>query len=159
MFRKSAEKYAQNIALFSDNDQIIRYSDILNFSDRLKKNIEVRSLVFCLCENTIGSLIGYFSFMSNGTVPLMLDASIDQVMLNSLIKIYEPNYLWINNSLLNSYANFEVKYTEFNYSLVLLSDNKVALNEQLALLLTTSGSTGSPKLVRLSYENIQPILI
>ena len=85
----------------------------------------------------------------------MLDASIDKELLSNLIKIYEPNYLWINDSLLFLYSDYEVKFSECNYSLVQLSDKIVELNDQLALLLTTSGSTGSPKLVRLSYENIK----
>jgi acyl-CoA synthetase (AMP-forming)/AMP-acid ligase II len=35
------------------------------------------------------------------------------------------------------------------------AESKVELHPDLALLLTTSGSTGSPKLVRLSYENLR----
>lgn len=155
MFQELSDKFSQNQALISDSGEILSYADIHMFSDRLKKNIKERSLVFCLCENTVGSLCGYYSFIYNGIVPLMLDASIDKELLSNLIKIYEPNYLWINDSLLFLYSDYEVKFSECNYSLVHLSDKTVELNDQLALLLTTSGSTGSPKLVRLSYENIK----
>jgi len=155
MFQELSDKFSQNQALISDSGEILYYADIHMFSDRLKKNIKERSLVFCLCENTVGSLCGYYSFIYNGIVPLMLDASIDKELLSNLIKIYEPNYLWINDSLLFLYSDYEVKFSECNYSLVQLSDKIVELNDQLALLLTTSGSTGSPKLVRLSYENIK----
>jgi len=155
MFQKLAEKYSQNKALISDIGESMTYADIQDFSDRQKKYIEKRSIVFCLCENTIGSLCGYFSFINNGIVPLMLDASINIDLLNNLIKIYDPNYLWLNNSMLGFYPDNIIIYSEYNYSLVQLNENKVESNDQLALLLTTSGSTGSPKLVRLSYENIK----
>lgn len=154
MFKKKEDKYSQKKALIDDEDEFMTYSDIQLFSDRLKMNIEERSLVFCLCENTLGSICGYFSFINNGVVPLMLDASINKEMLDNLIKIYEPNYLWINDSLLDLFSDCKVKFSESNYSLVQLNEKKLELNDQLALLLTTSGSTGSPKLVRLSYENI-----
>lgn len=155
MFQELSYKFIQNQALLSDTGEILSYADIQMFSDRIKKYIEERSLVFCLCENTVGSLCGYYSFIHNKIVPLMLDALIDKGLLNNLIKIYEPNYLWINNSLLYLYSDCEVKFSECNYSLVRLNDKTAKLNDQLALLLTTSGSTGSPKLVRLSYENLK----
>jgi acyl-CoA synthetase (AMP-forming)/AMP-acid ligase II len=46
-------------------------------------------------------------------------------------------------------------FSIFNYSLVKLNFNiQYSLHPDLALLLTTSGSTGSPKLVRISYQNL-----
>jgi acyl-coenzyme A synthetase/AMP-(fatty) acid ligase len=155
MFHKLADKYINNNAIISESNEIISYTDIQNFSERLQDNIEERSLVFCLCENSVGSLGGYFSFISNRIVPLMLDATIDKDLLDNLICIYEPNYLWISNSLLELYGDYEVRFSEFDYSLVLINEKRVDVHDSLALLLTTSGSTGSPKLVRLSYENIQ----
>ena len=56
---------------------------------------------------------------------------------------------------LEYFQNFEIIYSFKNYILIdLKSTSKSNLNENLALLLTTSGSTGSPKFVRLSYKNL-----
>ncbi len=37
----------------------------------------------------------------------------------------------------------------------MISDEKTTVNDELALLLTTSGSTGSSKMVRISYKNLE----
>lgn len=155
LFHDLAEKYGDDKALKSSEGEILSYLDLEMFSNEIKSKIQKRSLVFCLCENTIGSFCGYFSFIKNGIVVLMLDASINNDLLKNLIEIYEPNYLWLSNFLLMTYAEKKIEFSKHNYSLILLSKKQIELNDRLALLLATSGSTGSPKLVRLSNENIQ----
>ena len=99
-------------------------------------------------------MIGYFSFLNNRHVQLMLDATIDSIRLQNLISIYNPNYLWAPNSLLEQFFNSKIVYSNWNFSLINLNKSNILLHEDLSLLLTTSGSTGSPKLVRLSFSNI-----
>lgn len=154
MFQFS-DNYAKNKAIITDRGETMTYSDLHLFADQLLNHIEKRSLIFCLCSNTIGSLIGYFTFIKNGIVPVMLDEKTDSALLNNLIRVYNPNYLWISDYLRESYPGNKIVFSQHNYSLVLLNEKSVKLNDQLGLLLTTSGSTGSPKLVRLTYENIK----
>ena len=154
MFNSELNKYISNIAIIDDNDFELTYKDLFSLSDSLNKHLSERSLVFTLCENTIGSMIGYFSFLNNRHVQLMLDATIDSIRLQNLISIYNPNYLWAPNSLLEQFFNSKIVYSNWNYSLINLNKSNILLHEDLSLLLTTSGSTGSPKLVRLSFSNI-----
>ncbi|MDR0611422.1 MAG: AMP-binding protein, partial [Planctomycetaceae bacterium] len=74
-----------------------------------------------------------------------------------LLEVYLPEYIFLSEKwkdLLPEY--FEP--VEYFRNHVLYRNTKGVrpeLHDDLALLLTTSGSTGSPKLVRLSYRNIQ----
>ncbi len=154
MFSSELNKYINNIAIIDDNDFEITYKDLFSLSDSLNKHLTEKSLIFTLCENTIGSIIGYFSFLNNRHVQLMLDATIDPIRLQNLISLYNPNHLWVPNSLLKEFLNSKIIYSNWNYSLINLNKSNVLLHEDLSLLLTTSGSTGSPKLVKLSFSNI-----
>lgn len=147
--------FGSNIAILSNEGTNISYADISDHSDVIFKNILHRCLVFCLCRNTAGSLCGYVSFISNKVVPLMLEADLDKEMLNNLIQTYKPEYLWIPNERITEFPHGRAIFSLFNYTLIRLQEeNSFPLHDDLALLLTTSGSTGSPKLVRLTYDNI-----
>jgi acyl-coenzyme A synthetase/AMP-(fatty) acid ligase len=153
MFKK-IKPSNNHTAVITDNNISLTYSELCFESKKLYSHINHRCLVICLCENSLGSLIGYISFLKNKIVPLMLDNEIDINFLENLIKIYSPEYIYAPSSLVSKFHYTKV-YEKFDY--VLLKTNietSFPLNENLALLLTTSGSTGSPKFVRQSYKNI-----
>ena len=155
LFNEAYNKYSDKIAAISEKEKVFTYNEIRIFSEELGAQIKKHSLIFALCENSIYSLLGYCSFISNKSVPLMLDAAIDCNLLSNLINIYRPNYLWVPEQLAHVHKNAKIDYRKGNYCLVELHLSKIPMNNDLALLLTTSGSTGSPKLVRLSYKNIK----
>ena len=86
--------YRNDVAI-TDSESHILYSELLNLSSVIYSNIGHRCLVFCLCQNTIGSLCGYISFISKKVVPLMLDSSINKELLDTLITNYKPEFLWM----------------------------------------------------------------
>jgi len=147
------EKFSKNVAILSDGGEIVTYGDIDFFAKEIRNYIFDRSLIFCLCTNTIGSILGYVSFLKNGIIPVLLDSTKDKDITRFLIECYNPNYLWLPNEQANTYAGSTI-FSKYGYSLLDVSERKNEIFDELALLLTTSGSTGSPKLVRLSYENI-----
>lgn len=146
--------YKDNIAATTDTDESISYGDISSFADEIYSYIDHRCLIFCLCENSIGSLCGYVSFLKNRVVPFLVDKDLDEQLFLLLINTYQPEYLWVpdNKNIVNHGIPI---FSKYNYTLYKIDINKkYELNSELALLLTTSGSTGSPKLVRISYKNI-----
>lgn len=148
-------KYGGNIAVIDEQGQTCSYAALKNECDRLANQIASRCLIFCLCQNTIGSLIGYVACINSRVVPLLLDAHLDRESLRSLIEGYQPDYLWLPSEMAQEIAGVQT-YAALDYLLVKTPYTKAyALYDDLALLLTTSGSTGSPKLVRQSYRNIR----
>jgi long-subunit acyl-CoA synthetase (AMP-forming) len=99
--------------------------------------------------------MGLVSFLMNGQIPLLMESNSDSVFIQNLIKSYEIEYVFTAKKNHMKFASF-LEVAEIG-DFVLLKTGEhsgVCPNVDLGLLLSTSGSTGSPKLVRLSYRNI-----
>jgi acyl-CoA synthetase (AMP-forming)/AMP-acid ligase II len=147
-------KYDSKTAVITDNGMSFTYNQINDVCERWSGYMSSRSLVLCLCNNEIGSLFAYLTCVQHGMVPIMLDGTKDFELVNQLIEVYQPNYIWLPDNRVDEFS-FTTIYSEFGYALLSVNENKIELHPKLALLLTTSGSTGSPKLVRLTYDNIK----
>lgn len=126
-----------NIALVTENGELVSYkklqSDIDLFSKKLPSH---RSLVFLRVQNTYLSIIAYLACLQNNHPFLPIDSQIDSILLTSLLELYQPNLIIHDGKI--------KQYSECRYE----------LHSDLAMLLSTSGTTGSPKLVRLSHQNL-----
>lgn len=154
---KNIEKFSEKIALINDDGKIFTYKTLLDTSDELFEKIKKRCLVFLLCENTPESIIGYVSFLRHNIVPLLLDSNISKEFLENLLKEYSPDYIYLpNKTLLKLGIEFECVWKSEEYQLIKLKNLLLEnLHADLAVLITTSGSTGSKKLVRQSYKNLE----
>jgi len=150
------KEFADQLALISSEGVSLSYSALERECNTLAAVVGERCLVFSLCTNSSGSVVGYTAFLQNGIVPLLLNSNIDEELLAKLIEIYCPDYLWLPEPMAKAFPRLERSYAKYGYCLLKTGHcRRYALYGQLGLLLTTSGSTGSPKLVRQSYENIQ----
>lgn len=149
-------RFGNKPAAIGSDGGTLTYQELEDYAKRIGEKIPRRSLVFCFCKNVIGSMAGYLSFLYNKVVPLMVDAAINEVLAENLMQVYQPQYVYVPAELAERYSGMEEVHSEFGYLLLKTNYEKVyPLCEELGLLLTTSGSTGSPKLVRQSYDNIQ----
>lgn len=149
------EKYANNCAIIDEYGQSLSYGTLNSEAQAIANVINRRCLVFSLCRNEIGSVVGYVGFINNGIVPVLLNSHMDEELLASLMETYLPVYVWVPSDQLNSFEDMEVVYSAYRYCLLKTNYKKeYSIYGKLGLLLTTSGSTGSPKFVRQSYTNI-----
>lgn len=152
-----AEEDPQRVLAITDSGKTLHYSEINTAAAALPKEA-AHQLVFLLCRNSPGTLLGYLGCLKAGVVPLLLDAHIAPDLLQHLIQTYMPAFYYIPQDLpeeTKKILPMNKPVTTIADSILLRSDKKgPELFQDLALLLTTSGSTGSPKLVRLTYRNI-----
>lgn len=146
-------KYSDNVALLSEDGITVTYSMLIEECRKLREIISEKSLVFCMCSNTVGSVISYVSCIENEIVPILLNENIEEELYIDLLDTYKPNYIFRKKT--EATDGKIVCHDIYNYELIKWSDYNHSFNKDLALLLTTSGSTGSPKFVRQSYENIR----
>jgi len=154
--RWKLSNFKKNIAVILEDGSQLTYDEFQKTTDKLAVHLSNRCLTFNLCSNSMGSLLGYITFINNKIVPLMLDAYINRGLLNSLINNYKPDYLWLPSKMADEFEHYSSVFSMYEYTLMkTIYTKEFPLHDDLALLLTTSGSTGSPKLVRQSYKNIK----
>ncbi|MBQ8198031.1 MAG: AMP-binding protein [Lachnospiraceae bacterium] len=150
------EKYGEKTAFLDDRGQSVTYRQLGEFAKETGEKLQKRTLAFVFCENSVGSALGYLSFLNNKVVPLMIDRKIDQELREHLISVYQPAYLYFPKDMAECFEGVSALQEKYDYVLGRTQfDAAIEMDERLALLLTTSGSTGSPKLVRQSYTNVQ----
>ncbi len=147
--------FANHTALRSEV-RTVTYQELGEEAERISACMAPRSLVFLLARNSLAAIAGYVGFVQNGIVPVMIDATLDGQLLTALRAAYRPNYAWVPAKRAEEFQPSRTILRRDEYVLLDLAEkNPFPLHEDLALLMTTSGSTGSPKLVRQSYENLK----
>jgi acyl-CoA synthetase (AMP-forming)/AMP-acid ligase II len=142
--------FLSNTALVTDQGETLTYGQLQEKADLVKQYLQKGKLAFCLCSNTVASILGYVSLVQEGVATLLLDAEKDKELIGNLLRIYKPNYVWAPEG--NVFG--KVLVSDGGYVLYGYSGTEISIHYDLALLLTTSGSTGSPKLVRLTQRNL-----
>ena len=149
------EQFKENIALREESGHTLSYGKLSEETKRIAGVVGGRCLVFSLCRNTIGSVIGYVAFLNGHIPPVLLNSHLEETLLAGLLQTYQPAFIWIPAEQEDQFTEMESVYRCYDYVLLKTKyKTKYPLYDRLGLLLTTSGYTGSPKLVRQSYENI-----
>lgn len=148
------KKVSSSLAAIDDTGGQLTYGDIVNLRQDIFACIPERELVFCLCENRVEALAGFLALYDCKDVCLLLSAHIDRGLLESLYKTYQPSCFWMPDSVSADFG-YEVEYTYKGYVLCRTGNKAPEMHPDLSMLMTTSGTTGSPKLVRHKYGNIE----
>lgn len=154
-FYNELEKYFSYPAIITERAQELNYRDLLKAADFIGGQIKKRCLILMVCKNCFESLAGYLGLLRAGGVLALVNDLQDSLFFHRLLEVYRPSYIYLPRE--NSVLNITGTPIESLGQYLLLKTGYAidySIHDDLALLLTTSGSTGSPKFVRQSYKNI-----
>ncbi|WP_115788493.1 AMP-binding protein [Arthrobacter silvisoli] len=148
--------FVSSLARFGSRAAVITGSTVISYEDLARRVDAVasrlgttRRLVALAAANDVASLVGYLAALAGGH-PLMIVPADKPAALETLIAAYDPDVVM--------HSAAEMTGAEAGGAPILQErrpGSRHELHPGLALLLSTSGSTGSPKLVRLSQDNVQ----
>jgi long-subunit acyl-CoA synthetase (AMP-forming) len=143
------------VVVDEENNEISQY-ELNRKTQHISELFENNSVVIIVADNCLDFISCYIAAMNKSNViTLLLDKTFSTEYIQSLIKIYKPNYIFCPKTIeLSGFKIFKIiKLKGFK---ILKTKEKIEkkLNFLNFLLLSTSGSTQSPKFVRLSKENI-----
>ena len=77
--------FSENTAVISEEGIQLTYQELQEHTQKLVQMIGERCLIFSLCKNTVGSLIGYTGCLNGNIVHLMLDSNLEKGLLHNLL--------------------------------------------------------------------------
>lgn len=144
MFAEKLELFGERIAIIPDDGPSISYAELAKKADSLfsQENAPMgaRHVVAIECDNSLDSVLCYLGALRKGFPALLVDSQLSGELRNKL------------------YSRFEVplrRTTEGQWVETGFGEPFPEVHTDLALLMSTSGSTGEPKLVKLSKSNLQ----
>lgn len=118
-----------------------------------------KSLWLLLAQNRYECVVTYLAALSSGNSLMVVDATLKRELLLDLVATYRPDNILASPTEIEFPQYRKTDSGSPNVGPCLWErahpEDNVAIHPSLALLLNTSGSTGSPKFVRLTLENLQ----
>ena len=147
---------ADRPAALDDSGQVLSYGELTKISMRLASSVPARTVALVLVRNTLGCVAVIVALIKHGVVPILLDASAAPATIALHRERYQPDVLVLPSDLQAQYPDNHCLLTMLDYAVLALENQASSCppHPDLALLLSTSGSTGSPKLVRQSRGNV-----
>ena len=150
MFDLITKKDPESIAII-EKGITKTYQDLNEDIKQIEALLIPRETIILLCNNSYECLLIYLSCLRKGSIPLLLSDNVCESHLNEYIKRYLPKYVFSPKIINHQKNNLSYLKTYFMYK---QSNHNLVKNKELILLLTTSGSTGNPKVVKVSKKNL-----
>jgi acyl-CoA synthetase (AMP-forming)/AMP-acid ligase II len=119
-----------------------------------------KRLLFLFCRNDLSSVAWYLAAVEAGHAVALLNGQIDAQLAANLISLYRPEWVLASAPVdaVDSLCSLDFKDYESSGAAEFWRRRRfdsAPPHPDLALLLSTSGSTGSPKFVRLHRANVE----
>ena len=152
------KKFNNNIAIINDNNFEYTYSNIIKEIKYLRNkiNLSEKKIAILVSNNFFSFIIIYLSCLIYKTKIIIINESSFKINHKKIIQDFKPDYIFstiklsVSSFLKNKYGNKYKDYFIFEKK----KKNKIKFNNEIAILLPTSGSTGVPKFACLTYENL-----
>lgn len=140
------------------------YEELASATTRLAKALSFprKALVFCFCQNNPSSVAWYLAAAEAGHAVALLSADLAPDFRTRLVSTYKPDFLLAARQMdFDNSLGGRAEYVPLtgvavgNYGWQREAEYQHVVDPDLAVLLSTSGSTGSPKFVRLSRKNVE----
>lgn len=105
-------------------------------------------VVGIVCRNDYKTIVHYVAALQAGHAVMLLNDDLDVAVLDNIVHHYAPAFL-LGATTHGDYDEITEQFFKKR------QQPTYDVHADLALMLSTSGTTGSPKYVRLSYQNIQ----
>lgn len=131
------DAFLSNVAVCTESGQCFTYEEIRDLARVATESINCDDLVAIECNNSIYSIVSYVGIVRRGVPAILVDQALNESKKEALYRHYQVSVVISDGSVRRIARKGPIAH----------------LN--LALLLSTSGSTGSPKLVRLTCDNLE----
>jgi len=113
-----------------------------------------RTLGVLMAQNRYECFVAYLAALNSGSALMLLDAAVNPSLIGELLQVYQPDWIY-TSPLQPEFPGYRNAASGEPGLLEIEKPRDIDIYPDLALLLSTSGSTGSPKLVRLTLRNLQ----
>ncbi|MBK57162.1 MAG: AMP-dependent synthetase [Flavobacteriaceae bacterium] len=120
----------------------------------MQQNEVSGNLVLSLIQNQPESLMGYLALLKSEAVQMLQSEHIIESVLSDLVHRFEPNFIWLPTERSSELPLYKKCIEVGSYCLCVNHAFNTKIHPDLAILLSTSGSTGSSKFVRISKRNL-----
>jgi len=148
-------KHGKKVAYISNSGQQKSYIDLVSDAEIFSRELDSRQIAICFSKNSPEFLTAFVSLLRKRIVPILLPDNYEISQALSLIESFKATYLLIPDPGANIPPNFDPVTKIGEYVLFARPSSENLLDKDLALLLTTSGTTSHAKLVKISYSNLQ----
>ena len=86
------ECYKENIAIYLDSGETISCRQLVQRQKEIESVLEGRTIAVMVCENTLGCIMCYLSFVKNGIVPILLPSNLREQEALQITQVYRARY-------------------------------------------------------------------
>ena len=150
----SLHKFNKKIAIYNKYGEKKTYAKLLKDSDYLSGFFDTKKVIIIFSDNSYEFIVCHIAATRSNLVSIFINPNINKKDLFELYKKYLPEYIFCKKKT-DLFGKYKKILNLLDFSLFKIKkSHRYSINSELSCLLTTSGTTGDSKYVKLSRENI-----